>query len=150
MSKLKRALTMPEANIVMFAFLLNFVWEFLQVPFFQLMPELGHWQGIKICSTAAVVDAMIVLFGYWTVSALAHTRRWFFKPSISEMALYIAIGVGTSIAIELLSLATSRWAYADAMPIIPLLDVGLVPVLQWIILPPLVLWFVRRQLNARR
>ena len=40
-----------------------------------------------------------------------------------------------------------RWAYAEGMPVVPLLGVGLSPALQWILLPPLVAWFVRRQLN---
>jgi len=33
------------------------------------------------------------------------------------------------------------------MPVIPLLGVGLSPLLQWVVLPPIVVWFVRRQLT---
>jgi hypothetical protein len=33
------------------------------------------------------------------------------------------------------------------MPVVPLLEVGLSPLLQWIVLPPLIVWFVRRQLT---
>jgi hypothetical protein len=33
------------------------------------------------------------------------------------------------------------------MPIVPWIRVGLLPALQWLLLPPLVLWFVRRQLR---
>jgi hypothetical protein len=40
-----------------------------------------------------------------------------------------------------------RWAYADAMPVVPVLEVGLSPLVQWIVLPPLIVWFVRRQLG---
>ena len=36
------------------------------------------------------------------------------------------------------------------MPMVPVLRVGLVPVLQWVIVPPLVLWFVKRQLAETR
>jgi hypothetical protein len=43
-----------------------------------------------------------------------------------------------------------RRAYAERMPIVPLVDVGLSPLLQWIVLPPLIVWFVRRQLTCAR
>jgi hypothetical protein len=44
----------------------------------------------------------------------------------------------------------SLWSYSEAMPVIPILDVGLVPLLMWSVLPPLVIWFAHRQLNGRR
>lgn len=40
-----------------------------------------------------------------------------------------------------------RWAYAETMPLVPILGIGLSPLLQWLLLPPLVLWFVRQQLT---
>jgi hypothetical protein len=36
------------------------------------------------------------------------------------------------------------------MPMVPVLRVGLTPVLQWVIVPPLVVWFVKRQLAGTR
>ncbi len=36
-----------------------------------------------------------------------------------------------------------RWAYSDLMPIVPLLQVGLAPVLQWLVVPPIVVYFLR-------
>lgn len=40
------------------------------------------------------------------------------------------------------------WAYAEQMPTLPLLGTGLLPLLQWLLLPPLVLWFVQWQLAS--
>ena len=39
-----------------------------------------------------------------------------------------------------------RWEYAEAMPRLPLLGTGLAPLLQWLLIPPLVIWLVRRQI----
>jgi len=33
------------------------------------------------------------------------------------------------------------------MPVVPLRDAGLTPLLQWKLLPPLIVWFVYRQLT---
>ncbi|MFN9847597.1 MAG: hypothetical protein ACK56C_04430, partial [Alphaproteobacteria bacterium] len=39
-------LDLPELAVFIFAFLLNLVWEFLQVPLYEGMAETAHWQGI--------------------------------------------------------------------------------------------------------
>lgn len=37
------------------------------------------------------------------------------------------------------------WDYAPTMPLLPGAKIGLGPVLQWLILPPLIVWFARNQ-----
>lgn len=32
------------------------------------------------------------------------------------------------------------------MPVVPVIGIGALPLLQWVLLPPLILWFARRQL----
>ena len=34
------------------------------------------------------------------------------------------------------------------MPIVPVVGIGLTPLLQWLLIPPLAIWFVRRQLKS--
>lgn len=60
----------------------------------------------------------------------------------------MAVGVLITIAAEwVLTEGIERWTYAPSMPTLPVLGTGLLPLLQWIILPPLVVWFVHRQLT---
>jgi hypothetical protein len=113
------------------------------------MPQLSHWEGIKICAVAALADVAIVLVGYWSIAAITRSRRWFLAPGYIALGGFVGIGVLVAIAIERLALTTGRWLYSDAMPIIPIFDVGLSPILQWLILPLLALWFARRQIVAR-
>lgn len=40
-----------------------------------------------------------------------------------------------------------RWGYTPSMPTLPILGTGIFPLFQWIVLPPLTIWFVRRQLT---
>ena len=64
------------------------------------------------------------------------------------VGLFAAIGVGITMVTEWLATGVlARWAYASEMPVIPGLETGLLAVLQWIALPPLVVWLVRRQLT---
>ena len=72
------------------------------------------------------------------------------QPSRSDIAIFIGVGLVATIIFETLATGElGRWAYNDAMPMLPLLGTGLLPLLQWLALPPLVLWFVRRQIGAR-
>ena len=142
----RRLLDTPEVNVALFAFLLHLPWEFWQVPFFEGMAAAAHWPAVKVCTRAALGDALIALLAFLAVAAAARSRSWILEPTWRTVSAYIAVGLSVTVVIELLSTAWGRWAYGDAMPVVPVIDIGLLPVLQWIVLPPLTVWFVRRQL----
>jgi hypothetical protein len=48
-------------------------------------------------------------------------------------------GLAIAVSVELLAVnALGQWAYTARMPIVPGLDVGLAPVAQMLVLPPIV------------
>lgn len=141
----------PEFNVTLFALLLNLPWEFLQVPFFDGMPQAPHWESVKACARAAGGDAVIALLAFGAVALMARSREWVIRSNWRSTLAFIGCGVLITVVIERLALSghwVSRWTYSSLMPVVPVLDVGLVPLLQWVMLPPLVLWLVRRQLAA--
>ena len=142
---------LPEFNVAVFAVLLNYPWEFLQVPLFDRLANARHWEAIKMCTVAALGDAVIMLAAYGFVAAIAASRRWIFAPSAPQLALFVATGLSITAVIEWLARHgrwIEGWSYSALMPIVPGIGIGLAPLLQWIVLPPLVVWFVRRQLAA--
>lgn len=146
--RLWRVINAPETNVAVFAFLLNVPWEFLQMPFFASDPSSPKWEHLQSCTVASLGDAVIAIVSFWSVAAASRTRRWILQPTLRTVALFAAIGVGITVVLEWLATGVlARWAYADDMPVIPGLETGLLPVLQWVALPPLVVWFVRRQLT---
>ncbi len=147
---MRRLLEAPEVNVVLFALLLHIPWEFWQVPFFEGMARAPHWAAVKVCTRAAAGDALIAVLAFLVVAAGARSRTWILRPSWRSVAAYLAAGLVVTVAIERVSTAWGRWTYGEAMPIVPVLEVGLLPVLQWLVLPPLTVWFVRRQLRPSR
>ena len=138
----------PELNVAIFSFLLNFIWEMWQVPFFLSIPSGPHWAGVLACTQATLGDVGISLVAFWSVAAFARSRRWILQPSLSQIGSFIVVGVVITIAFEALAVGfLERWSYSPLMPTLPILGTGLVPLLQWIVLPPLLIWFVRRQLT---
>src|SRR3546814_11852536 len=98
-----RLTTLPEANVFMFAFLLNYPWEFLQVPLFQNLMAAPHWEAVKLCTRAAVGDAAITLIAFWAVAARAHTRSWMLRPTRSQLLGFVGVGLGITVVIERLA-----------------------------------------------
>jgi len=69
-------------------------------------------------------------------------------PSWRELVGFSAVGVAITAVIEWLATRghwAQSWVYSSVMPVIPGLEIGLSPLLQWVILPPVAVWFVRRQ-----
>ena len=143
------ALNLPEVNVAIFAYLLNFVWEMFQVPLFAGMRQMPHWEAVRFCARATLGDAEIAVVTFWLVAAFAATgRRWLLRPTRRHVAGFVAAGVTITVVLEIVfTRVWHRWSYSDLMPVVPVLGVGLSPILQWVVLPPVIVWFVRRQLT---
>ena len=143
---------MPEFNLAVFALLLNFPWEVLQAPLFVGVADARFVDVIKGCAQATVGDMVILLIGHAGVALVARDRGWVLTPSRRQLAGFVAIGVSITAVIEWLATHgrwVSSWSYAPAMPVVPGLGLGLAPLLQWVVLPLLVVWFVQRQLAGQ-
>jgi hypothetical protein len=54
----------------------------------------------------------------------------------------VVIGLGYTIFSEWLNIVVREsWAYRELMPVIPMIDAGLSPVAQWIVLPAIAFWW---------
>lgn len=141
----------PECNVALFAFLLNLPWELWQAPLFDGMAAAPHWEAVKVCSRAAVGDAVIALVAYGAVALALRNRAWVVAPTASGTLGFTACGVAITAVIERLALDgrwLNDWSYSPLMPVVPGIGVGMSPLTQWLVLPPLVMWLVHRQLTS--
>ena len=139
----------PELPVAMFSFLLHFVWEFLQVPTYAGMAEMAHWQGIKLCMSATIGDVGFALTAFWTACLVARTRHWIGDQVVLPVLVFLGTGIALTVGFEFYyTQVTQRWTYSDLMPLVPPFGTGLSPLLQWIVIPPLVLWLSRRYLAS--
>ena len=137
----------PEFNVFVFALLLNYPWELMQVPLFSGMRETTHGTAIKVCTFATLGDGAIMLLAYWGAAFMVQDRWWVAQPRWAPILTMIGIGVAITVLLEHWAIVSAwGWRYAETMPVVPILGVGLTPVLQWVFLPPLIVWFVKRQL----
>ena len=81
---------------------------------------------------------------------LARVLPWMRRAHRTE-AVIVVLGVLTTVAIEWISTRwLGRWAYRESMPVDPILGIGLSPLAQWIVVPLLAFWILRRKGGPRR
>ena len=102
------------------AFALNFVWEHWHSVFYL------HYQGQEITN---LILARAALFDAIFITALALP---FIFISFFRRRLWLAplIAVLFAVGLEIFALKTGRWAYTDAMPLVPIINLGLTPIIQ--------------------
>lgn len=139
--------------IFIVAVALNYLWEVTQAP---LYVGLENWSSVWWhCFVAALGDGVLV----WLIFVIGWMtfRRFDWYPHPNGRALAVMLGAGLFIGIGIEWVAINklgRWAYTVDMPLLPGLDVGLVPVLQMLVLPPVIFriaarWTGRRAMNNR-
>ena len=88
---------------------------------------------------------VIALIAFWVASFLTGTRQWAAQPNRWATAAWVSTGLAVTVALEFYSTEVAgRWVYDVTMLRLPVIGTGLSPLFQWIIVPMLVLWYLRR------
>jgi hypothetical protein len=123
--------------VFMFSFLFHLGWEWMQCqPYFihaQSKPNLFS----MIIATLGDVLLTFIIFGLSAVVSQNEKLRSD-KFILKILILIELFSLVLSVAIERYALSKNRWIYTDANPIIPLLGVSILPVLQLMLLSPLI------------
>ncbi len=132
--------------VTILAFLLNLAWELIQGPLYE-----GYRydvQHIAFCALASIADAVMVLLIYFALALIFKNPLWVQNLSVSRILLVMLIGGVGAILAEIRHLSAGNWDYAESMPIIPFVEAGLSPVLQFMLLPPLIYYLSFRFLKS--
>lgn len=118
------------------AVLLNYVWELSQSPLYLPPSRLNDvwWH----CFVASLGDGALVVTIYATCALLFGEPDWYLRAGPQRYVAVLANGLAVGLLVEWVGLRMHRWEYADTMPLLPGLNLGLVPIAQMLVLPPLV------------
>lgn len=131
------------AILLLVGFVSNEIWEVAQMYAYIRASGSSSMSEFLRCSRAAVGDAVIIL-GICAVGALASgDPGWGMRGKWNVYGTSSVLGLIYATLMELWSVAAGRWSYSERMPLVPMLDVGLWPLLQLTVLPPLSFWLAR-------
>lgn len=127
----------------------HLAWEVAQLPLYTLWteeaPAAQAW-AVLHCTAGDLMIAASALLG----GAIAARVLWPRAGSGLACLVFATLGgLGYTIFSEWMNTEIlGSWRYAPAMPRLPPLGTGLTPALQWLILPPLLMWLAGRPADA--
>lgn len=130
-----------ELPLIGFGFAANMVWELAQSPLYTDHGE--GWRHVAWTRFHCTLgDVLILLGAFWATAAVHRSWRWPVTRGRGAVTFFVASGLAYTSWSEWLNTSVREaWAYAPAMPRV--LGIGLSPLLQWLVLPPLLLAVVR-------
>ncbi len=121
--------------LIIVSFVVHFVWESVH---FGLYTNYDHWtRGMPVYVLATVGDVLYTLGACALVSAIKKSYDWISDATFSDYLMLVTLGCLIALFVEYKGLALDRWEYLPEMPLIPILGVGLSPVLQMAMLLPI-------------
>lgn len=141
----------PEVLLIVLALPLELLWEIAQFPLYTVWHQ-GDWgyilYGLVHCTLG---DLLILLVAYELVALLCRNRRWYAKSVALGGVLFTLGGAAYTVFSEILNVRIKgTWDYTNAMPIVPMLAIGGTPFLQWLLIPPTLLWLMHLVASAGR
>ena len=133
---------------VLYSAIGHLVWEVLHVQLYTIWIE-GSW-GEIVFAIVHCTGGDLLIAGSTLLLALflAGHREWPDRRAGPVLVLAVIFGVSYTVFSEWLNIELrGAWAYRDAMPVVPLLNAGLTPLLQWVVVPSVCLLAARR-MNA--
>jgi hypothetical protein len=125
--------------------ILNLIWEFSHLPLYTLWETGTAFELAFAALHCTGGDVLIALSTLMLALFLAGDDAWPARGYARVAALTILLGVAYTVFSEWLNIVVREaWAYRDLMPVIPILDAGLSPVLQWLLVPLAAFWWAGR------
>lgn len=134
-------------TIFIVAVLLNYLWELAQAP---LYVGLDRYNAAVLwhCFVASVGDGIMLLVITAAGRVTLHRWNWFERPRVFEYLVMLSAGLILAVLVEVVALhLLGRWDYSVTIPTV--LGIGVVPIAQMVVLPPLI-FRIAVVLGARR
>jgi hypothetical protein len=136
------------AAIFVVAVLFNYPWELAQSPLYIGMEDIRRmwWH----CFVASLGDGLLGLLLFTAGWLVLRRPEWFVHPGVRGYGVMLATGLLIGVGVEWAAVyGARRWVYTPQMPLVPGLGVGMTPVLQMLVLPPLIFRVVAALQGAR-
>ncbi len=129
---------------------LNLAWESVQLPLYTIWTAGTRSEiafAVLHCTLGDVVIGVVVLALSLMLTRARGPADW----QWSRVAVpLVYLGLGYTLVSELLNTNLDRWTYSELMPTLNLggSEIGIAPLVQWILLPPLALRIALRAIPS--
>ena len=122
----------------MVAFLLNLIWEIAHVRFYTIWAEADGYQLVWSIVHCTLGDALIALAMFVLAGVVFRCSDWPRTHPVTGGVLAVFGTMAYTIWSEWFNVyRLGSWGYTESMPLV--FGIGLSPLLQWLVLPPLMI-----------
>lgn len=153
---------LPEASwlsvirrYIVYSAIGHLLWESAHIPLYTIWVD-GSWSEIIFAVVHCTGGDLLIAMSTLLLSLfIVGGQAWPAARAGAVLFLAVVIGVAYTVFSEWLNIVIrAAWAYRDIMPVVPVLDAGLTPLLQWMVVPTLAYWAalrfpLRRVLDAK-
>ena len=118
----------------------NFPWEMAHSLLYRDAAQFTWRQHLVCCGLASLADGVGIAAIFAIGAAAFREPRWTRQMTPSRLGTVVLLGIAGAVATEWLALRLDWWAYTPAMPRVPGTNLGISPLVQFIILPLVVLF----------
>lgn len=123
----------------------NLLWEIAHLPLYTIWSE-GTWREMAFAVVHCTGgDVLISVASLALALLLAGHPRWPARRFSRVAVLTVGFGFGYTLFSEWLNIVVREsWEYSELMPLVPVVNAGLSPVAQWLVIPVIGLMLARR------
>lgn len=123
----------------------NLVWEAAHLPLYTLWNTGTAREKLFAIVHCTGGDVLIALTCLAIALITVGHRDWPLRAFRPVAVVTVVLGVGYTIFSEWLNIVVRQsWAYSELMPVVPVIDTGVTPLLQWLVVPLVAFWLARR------
>lgn len=124
----------------------NFPWEMVHSLWYRGAENWDWKRHLLCCGLASLADGIGTAAIFGIGAMIFNERRWTRQLSLIRLGVTGLLGLIGAVAVEQSALRFGWWAYEPTMPRVPGTELGLSPLVQFIIVPLVVLfWVLPRQ-----
>lgn len=133
----------PLARWAALALLLHGTWEIAQLPLYSLWDDPDRWRVARYVAHCLAGDVLIATTTYLLIVIVFRNFDWPARRPWSAGMFLLVLGFAFTAASEWANVyVLGVWAYKDTMPLVA--GLGLTPLLQWLVVPVLMILIQRR------
>lgn len=135
----------PELRLLGLGLPLELLWEIAQYPLYDVWHQNGWGYILYALVHCTLGDLVILLLAHAIVAGIARDRFWFRTRPVAGGVLFTLLGAVYTAYSEINNVwIKGTWGYTELMPLVPVLGVGGMPLLQWLLIPPVLVWLMRQ------
>ena len=123
----------------------NLIWEFLHLPLYTIWQEETYFENAYAAIHCSAGDLIIAICAFMLSLLLFGNQDWPITQFSRVLTFTVLFGVSYTVYSEWVNIEIRQaWAYSELMPVVPILETGLSPLAQWIVLPIVGLYLAAR------